>query len=60
MNRQQYINGITELYKQANLSDSDNAEPWQQVSDSNVHCRALEIILKDLLGAEYDSFFDSL
>lgn len=59
--RDQYIAMLTEAYRWANLSDTDRALDWQMPSDSAVHCRAIETILRDMMtGPEYQEWLDNL
>lgn len=61
MTLEAYIALLTQIYRQANLSDTEDKEDWQKVTDSMIHSQAIETIVKDLLTPEeFQLWLDNL
>ena len=52
MTRVEYITALWNLHHQANLADSDCAEPWQKADQASSHCCPIEKIMQSVMTDE--------
>ena len=61
LTKDQYVANLVACYRQANLSDSAYAQPWQNVDDSAEHCRAIAGILRGMMPEdEFNALIDAI
>lgn len=61
IDRATYIRCLTDIHRRANLADTDQRQPWQNVSDAAEHCQRIEAIARDLMTpGEYQEWLDNL
>ena len=61
MTQEQYLDLLTQVYRQANLADTEYAQEWQNADDASKHCRAIETVVYDLIkGKEYQTWLDNI
>ena len=61
MTKFEYLKLLAQLYRQANLADSESAEEWQKSQDAFWHCKAFEQVAKSMTSPrEYNEWLSSI